>query len=218
MAEVRRAIGGVLLFAVLQGEELVPFKDVGGHGTVFHLQQVVKAFPVADRLAEVQLPKAPVGEDFHQVADLAVGQVECLRALVVKDTHGTPPLKLHLSLRPFLMERADIPGQLLQPLTLELILGLVDEETEGRQEDGYAKHQHPDAHDGPGGLCAGGVLVVADDVQAHAGEGVHTERAQTVGAGTDADEQNPGQHHDGPPDHGRFSLRQNIISFPMSLC
>ena len=68
-AVIGRAVGGVLLPGMLQGEEPVVFENAGGHGPAPHLQQVVEALPVPDGPAEVQLPQGPVGKHLHNIAD-----------------------------------------------------------------------------------------------------------------------------------------------------
>ena len=78
-----------------------------------------------------------------------------------------------LGLLPALLgvEGVDVLRQLVQARALQLVLGLVNQEAEDGQGDGHGKHKEADAHDGAGGLSAGGLGIVADDVQAHAGEG-----------------------------------------------
>ena len=90
-ADIRGAVDGVLLLALLQGEGSIALKDTGGHGAAAQLQQAVKVLPVPDGLAKVELAKRPVGEHFHEIADRAVGEVKGFCVLVVVDTHGKPP-------------------------------------------------------------------------------------------------------------------------------
>ena len=88
VAEVCGAIDRVLLLAVFQGEIAVPLKHAGAHGPGAQLQQVVKALPVPDRLAAVQLAQRAVGQYLHQITDLSVGQMEGLGRFVVKNAHA----------------------------------------------------------------------------------------------------------------------------------
>ena len=86
--DVARAAGGVLLLDVLEGIGGLPVEIVHRHGAVSRLEQVVEIGAVVDGPAVVQLAQMAAGQDFEDVADPSVVQMEGLAFLVKFDCHG----------------------------------------------------------------------------------------------------------------------------------
>ena len=78
-AVIPRPIDRKLLLNMLQRKCLISQCRAGGHGTGRNFQQIRKILPVMDAPAKIKLPQLPIGQDNHQIANLPVEQMKCLR-------------------------------------------------------------------------------------------------------------------------------------------